>query len=207
MIDRIRRKMDDLGCEPRESARTSAEGVALIERTIGAELPRAYRDFVVEFGGRFLGTDDFGVEVPIAEPCPEGPTATITSFYDLSDGPRGMLDHWQGSRGNMPPNFLPIAHDLGANAFCLSLGGSDRGAVYFWDLTRREGGGWPELQKIYAELDAAGLDTSRMSFTTARFRWEERNPDKLTKPLYYSNCYRIADSFEQFIEALRPCPR
>ena len=60
----------------------------------------------------------------------------IRYFFALTDETIYSLEyHYQiyTLAKRMPENMLPIATDFGGNCFCISVGGPDKGKIYFWD--------------------------------------------------------------------------
>jgi len=119
---------------------TTAEEVAVFERTIGHSLPEDYRNFLCHFGGfAFFHGARFLLKQSRGE-------ATIEIFFGLMPGdPNDILRNWHmshfGSDGHgnhfvphdfIPSEFLPVGQDAGSNPICLSIAGTNKGAIYLW---------------------------------------------------------------------------
>lgn len=44
-----------------------------------------------------------------------------------------LIEYLKIYKHRIPHNFFPIASDPGDNLICISVDGSDRGKIYFWD--------------------------------------------------------------------------
>lgn len=105
--------------------------LAEFERRSGRRLPPAYRSFLLAHnGGRPRQPCDFTMSGPGGMIT----TGTVDRFLGV-----GAPEHFDLERylavyaGRVPARMLPIAYDPGGNLICLSTGGGDEGAVYFWD--------------------------------------------------------------------------
>lgn len=107
-------------------------------------------------------------------------------------------------RGRIPDGVLPIADDAGGNQVCLAVAGEFPGSVWFWDHEQR----WftSNLQEAAEELDAAGLNTRRLSVHDIIRAWARRHAENFDRPPDYMGMYRIAPSFADFLRALHQIP-
>ena len=86
-----------------------------------------------------------------------------------------ILDAIESFSEVLPESMVPIGDDGGGNLYCLGFTGSDENNVYFHDHSA----GWQADAQSYEE------------------RGEEVPAD-----IRYQTVYRIADSFEEFIESM-----
>jgi hypothetical protein len=110
------------------------ELVEQLENEIGYRLPESYRSFL-------LNTN--GAEVPAGRGCFRVETDSIKGwicidcFYGVT-GPNvpPVLQLGQSIKdfaSMLPPGMLPVATDAFGNQILLSLGGQDRGAIFFYN--------------------------------------------------------------------------
>lgn len=109
--------------------RLTREQVSALEHAIGIPLPKDYWDFLLRFNGgrpipnsfpiRGFDLDNFG---------------DIQRFFGITEDRVAPDIRWfiKTFRGRIPHGLLPIAGDGSGNIICLSLSGSNMGAVYFW---------------------------------------------------------------------------
>jgi hypothetical protein len=198
MAQHIDEMMARLGIAPTLPG-TNADGVAEFEREIAAPLPAVYRAFLTRYGGaRPAGQ----IEYPIGEPCPWGQRGIVSHFFGLSDDPamdirRAALETYAG---RIPDETIPIAEDPGNNLVVLGVEGMVKDKVFFWDHEHREVGG--RLDEMAAELAGAGEDLRRYDAHRLIRRWEERFPERRSKPVGSGNVYAVAESFVAFLSSL-----
>jgi hypothetical protein len=104
----------------------SAAEVASIEKAIGADLPRDYKQFLTRFGRSM-----FNAEVnctPFAKPL----------YFGWFFGYAELLEAFDNLRDLLPETVIAIGDDGGGNAFCLGVRPPDTGKVYF----HNHGYGW-----------------------------------------------------------------
>lgn len=103
--------------------------ISTLERQIGAPLPRDFEDFLLRFNG--------GRPIPNSFPIRGFDLANsgdIQRFFGICED-RAIPDiRWytETMSGRIPRGLLPVAGDGSGNIICLSLSGTNRGAVYFW---------------------------------------------------------------------------
>ena len=122
--------------KPRIVDSDSAIGEAQIlklERALGFALPEEYRVFLIQNNG--------GRAHPDAVPTPSFPGSAASSlkvFYGIGTAIQSedLLRRYGVWIEDCPRHLLPIACDDGGSQYCLSLSGSDRGCVYYWDYYR-----------------------------------------------------------------------
>ena len=198
MAPPIDEMMSRLGVAPALTG-TNADRVAAFERDVEAPLPAVYRTFLNRYGGvRPAGQ----IEYPIREPCPWGQRGIVSRFFGLSDDPdmdirRATLETYAG---RIPDETIPIAEDPGGNLVVLGVEGMVKDRVFFWDHEHREAGG--RLNEMAAELTETGEDLRRYDAHRLIRRWEERFPERRSKPLGYGNVYTVAESFAAFLSSL-----
>jgi ankyrin repeat protein len=117
----------------RQGPKLSEAKLAAIEKKCGVQLPKDYRDFMLEKNG--------------GEPDPTGvcrkrsKTPYLSCRYLFSIAAERPLEDWiswyEGMKDEdeptLPNRLIPIGVDHGDNVFCLSLSGKDAGKVYWWD--------------------------------------------------------------------------
>jgi hypothetical protein len=176
-----------------------------LEQSLGGRLPVEYRYFLGKYGEALLGNDDSYVRVAIVESCPWGEGTRPECFYPLLRGhPDDLREHLLTYAGRVPDGVLAMAPDAGGNQVCLDVAGEFPGSVWFWDHEQR----WftHNLQEAADELDAAGLDTRRLSVHGIVRAWARRHAERFDRPPDYMGMYRIAPSFAAFLRALHQVP-
>ncbi|MES2354414.1 MAG: SMI1/KNR4 family protein [Pseudomonadota bacterium] len=102
-----------------------------LERKLGLVLPEDYKVFLLKNNG--------GRPIPKFFPI-EGfennPQGQIQDFFGLDDPIESCRLEWNYKTfaERLPQHLFPIACEDGGSLICLSLSGSDKGAVYYWDL-------------------------------------------------------------------------
>ena len=121
--------------------REEAETVLInFEREIGMSLPQECRDFLLEYGGGYLGGGDHDVifkciHTPSSDLADHG-RCEIFFYIPKHDGGGHAYNLFWNYRcflDRMPRNLIPIAADGGGNIICISALGKDCGKVYYWD--------------------------------------------------------------------------
>lgn len=110
----------------------TAADINKFESIIGFKLPCEYESFLLNVNGgkpslnKFFYKDKNG---PYTD-------SVLRSMFTLDDNDSCSLityyDIYTNS-GRIPNHIIPIGDDFGGNVVCISLGGSDRGNIYFWD--------------------------------------------------------------------------
>jgi SMI1-KNR4 cell-wall len=120
--------------------------VAQAERRLGRRIPEDYRKFLLQErnGGRPAANVS---ALPEARRVGVG----VTDFLGVGHpDDTDLLRVSEQYRDRVPADLLPVAHAEGGNLVCLSLGGRDRGAVYFWDHEEEaEEGASPTRENLY----------------------------------------------------------
>jgi SMI1 / KNR4 family (SUKH-1) len=182
--------------------------VAELEKTLGASLPAPFIEFLLANGGTGPRVDGAHVSAPIPERCSWGSfyVGVFFGFYD--DGSYDIRSKLETYKGRMPVGMLPFATDPGGNIGVISTRGTDAGTIYFWDHEHRElhEQAGRNIKDVYAALDAAGIPTTNLDIDRALIRWEELARPYPNKPPGYGNLYRIAGSFETFLDGLQIVP-
>lgn len=94
------------------------------EETLGASLPEPYRAHMLDHNGGYVrGARQLNI---------------MHHVFGIHNGPdwARFPDRARIYDGLVPQRLLPIADDPGGNLICISLSGSDRGAICFWDHER-----------------------------------------------------------------------
>lgn len=83
------------------------ESIVKLESVIGAELPRSYRNLLLEENGGHaqLKTED----------------STTLLFFGIYDGPNDLETHWRETRERYKDGILPIGEDLNEDHILLDL--------------------------------------------------------------------------------------
>ena len=174
-IDRLR-LLGFTGTRPHTPA-----AVEHLERLVGVPLPADYREFLLSVGGGCIDAWS-----PCGGPTPFGDATCVNSLHSAEEVADLLTSNVT------PRNMVCVSFGHGGSTGCLSVAGLDRGQVfaldtdmrYFWDQERIAS--WPHL------------DPSIKDF------FRRRDADELPRrPWGYENCYRMADSFTQFLERLR----
>jgi cell wall assembly regulator SMI1 len=114
--------------------------VAELERVLGAELPRDYREFLVRYDGGYPEKHDYVLPEAVKQRCPWlGDVVGVQEFFGIrgrSPASVTLPMLMQAEDAYRPPNALPIGIDPGGNEFLLSLEESSRGAIFFLDHDR-----------------------------------------------------------------------
>ena len=106
------------------------EDIRALEKTLAVNLPEDYKVFLKKNNGGCPDPQFFPIEG-----FENNPLGQVQVFFRI-DGPikSSRLDwNYQTFVGRIPDNLFPIACEDGGSLICLSLAGSDKGAVYYWD--------------------------------------------------------------------------
>jgi hypothetical protein len=114
-----------------KNGRLSEPDLVEFEGKLGVTLPADYREFLLEHNGgtpkpnMFFISDEEGYGI-------------AKYLFSVHARPRyaSLVWNWEASRGRVPATLLPIGGDPFGNLICISLGGDDKGAIYFWDHER-----------------------------------------------------------------------
>jgi hypothetical protein len=131
-----------LGFEPTH-ARCTQQDIADLESKIGFPLVEDYRTFLEEWnGGMFRDGASFLLQdfLDDEDACDWGNVSEMFGLYDGTDGfDLRQASSGYGFRDDVPPEYIVIGHDFALAQVCISVGGNDRGRVYYWD----PGEAWP----------------------------------------------------------------
>ncbi|OJV94841.1 MAG: hypothetical protein BGO39_34035 [Chloroflexi bacterium 54-19] len=128
--------------ESKKFGPASESDVREFESLIKSRLPEDYRAFLLAHNGGEPDPEVFFINESQGDDI-------LAKFYGLYKEPKYSSLAWcfETYRGRMPSNIIPIGTDPGGNQVCLSIGGSDYGAIYFWD---HEGiGETPPYENLY----------------------------------------------------------
>ena len=104
--------------------------IGALEINLDVRLPEEYKAFLKQNNGGYPDPSYFPIHG-----FENNPVGTIQVFF-RTDGPikSSNLDwNYRTFLGRIPENLFPIACEDGGSLICLSLSGSDKGAVYYWD--------------------------------------------------------------------------
>ncbi|HKP52978.1 MAG TPA: SMI1/KNR4 family protein [Chloroflexia bacterium] len=103
--------------------------VLKLEKHLGISLPLGYRNYLLTYNGGRVEPCVF----PIAN-CPRDTHGILSWFFGINGGEYyDLMDNVRTYSDRVPSNLLPIGEDPGGNLICLSVLGSDKGTVYFWE--------------------------------------------------------------------------
>ncbi|HZH17577.1 MAG TPA: SMI1/KNR4 family protein [Archangium sp.] len=112
------------------------EDIRSFEVKHGLALPASYKEFLLDTNGGRPGRDLFANNEFEANPL-----GRIHIFFGLKDPVVSCNLDWNldvfGDR--IPTDLLPIATTEGIDKICLSVGGKQPGAVFYWDGHARSG--------------------------------------------------------------------
>lgn len=106
--------------------------VSAAEQRLQVVFPPEYREFLFKHNGGRPSPNVFEFQDPDGDEA----DSLVNFFFSIYEGPVNNLENkYRGfvSDERLLPHFLPIAGDPFGNLICLSVGGEDRGKVYFWD--------------------------------------------------------------------------
>lgn len=106
----------------------SEEVIAQFEGRFSISLPDSYRHFLLAHNG--------GKPIPKRFDTEDGKVGSMVArFFPMFDDEDDALEDEYTDitlEGVIPKNLMPIAIDPAENRILLSIGGNDRGAVYYW---------------------------------------------------------------------------
>lgn len=122
----------------------ASERLAAMERTLGAELPASYRQFLLEHNG---GIPDPNCFIVPGDEDFDGETSErqMACFFAIHDQkwndntPEGSLAYplqeaWQNFQTEVPESqVIPIGKDWNGSYICLGYVGQKQGQVFFYD--------------------------------------------------------------------------
>lgn len=102
--------------------------IEALEQVWGVGLPTAYKEFLIKYNGGCPLSNCFSFKNRPNE------GSFVDGFFGIRKDPNNnLLMNIKLYEGRIPSNFLPIGDDPGGNLILLSVKGSDRGKIYFWD--------------------------------------------------------------------------
>jgi SMI1/KNR4 family protein SUKH-1 len=102
-----------------------------LEQYWGFGIPKDYREFLIKYNGGVPVPNCFSFKYDVED------GSCIHSFFGIKkDENHNLLMNIQLYQERIPANFLPIGDDSFGNLILLSVKGSDRGKIYFWDHER-----------------------------------------------------------------------
>jgi hypothetical protein len=201
-IDDVMAKLDYYQIQPKIRRDPTEADLVRFEQKLGGKLPPDYRVFLSRYGLTGLGA---GGRFVISEPCPWGASGSVDQYFGFcskstQDIVYQTLDVYAG---RIPDETIAIGSDAGGNLILLGFHDPVMDHVFFWDHEHREIDP-KHLKQMVAELELGGVKVKQLDNDAIVWRWERHFPDRLTKPIGYSNVYRIANGFVDFLESLRP---
>lgn len=97
-----------------------------VEDFWGFMLPKDYRNYLLAYTGDIPSNLDFNFKG-------QKNGSTLSCLYGFYSGYENILKSAEEMGHRYPTNLLPIGDDVCGNRILLSVQGSDRGKVYFWD--------------------------------------------------------------------------
>lgn len=170
-----------------------------VEKILECDLDVGYREFVSAVGG---GSFDEKVDVVGIEENPWG-GLLVDVFLGFSDDSDDIRNKVRVFKYQLPPFFVPLAYDPGANLAVYAAAGEHKGKVYFRDKSHREFAAQHKIMDVYDELEARGMNTRRMDIAQAIIAWETLHAAELAKPPRFGNMYLISDSLVDFVDRMR----
>jgi len=130
-----------------------AARLAAFEAQVGAKLPDEYREFLLTHNGGELSPDE------LVLPGETEPFSSLAGpLFGLHDGPSALDEVWENCDGEVPPELLAFAQDVGGNLLCIGIRGESRGRVYFWDHDGADPGadepGWDNVTPLARSFGA-----------------------------------------------------
>jgi hypothetical protein len=100
------------------------------EKDAQLSLPVEYKDFLLKNNGgsperKFFAIEDFA----------NNPVGQVQLFFGINCevASRNVVWNRETFLGRIPRDLLPIAREDGGNLICISIGGANNGAVFYWD--------------------------------------------------------------------------
>ena len=114
-----------------QGASLTTAQVDRIEDRLGMKLPDEYRNFLLDHNG--------GTPEPRAFPIVDfdkNPKGLVQVFFRIDDGIESSRLDWNYKvfKGRIPKELFPIACDDGGGLICLTISGTNVGAIYYWDF-------------------------------------------------------------------------
>jgi hypothetical protein len=189
MPSRFAMKLASLGFRLPDWCKAPCELLVLeFEKRFALALPPDYREFLVQHGG-VIGSAICAFQ----EPTPCGSGTCVDCFYGFALGDRRVDLARATELIDGAPDVVAIGSNLAGAMFWLKCFGHDRGHVYMDDTEGRSA--WPD-EMFYERF--ANLSPTIKEYLSMRKRGEL--PEK---PGGYEHVYRLATSFEEFVERLQ----
>lgn len=113
----------------KQGKRTSPAAIDAVEKQLGLEFPKDFRDFLLQSNGGRLEDNEF--DVPRIGTGAGG----IVEFFGIRPGHRieDLSSEFTRMEARVPKGFVPVADAEGGNVICICAKGRDSGAVFYWD--------------------------------------------------------------------------
>ncbi len=119
-----------------------------LEKLVGLQLPRDYRDFLLRHNGGYPEPDGFQFKN-----SPDG--SSVDRFLGLDVGEHSNIEKYLVTyRDRVPEGFFPIAHDPGGNLVLIGVKGKYTGKVFFWDHEDEADGYPPDMSNMHLVADS-----------------------------------------------------
>jgi len=147
-------------------APVSEEDLRLLEKEIGAPLPKEYREFIRSRNG-----GDFPYEVEFHTAKGE-PVSRLKGLYGAGvPGNDEIGDTYRTLSAHLPEGLVPIGNDSGNGQTCVKVSGNDLGSIWIWQLNDPDDHG-VRVANHFDEF-MAGLRYG----DSANVFWDEKLPD------------------------------
>lgn len=109
-----------------------------IEKTIGAQLPGDYREFLATIGGIYFYEPTCVTPMEVRESWGDFETVS-TLFGSRKEDRFSLLSEYEDWRDEIPSCMIPIGTDgqVGGK-ICVGVTGKHKGKIYFWDVETSE---------------------------------------------------------------------
>jgi hypothetical protein len=200
VVEALLRRWEWQPIEPATRRDPTEDDLRWLEEEVGAPLPSDYRRFLGSYGWTGVAR---ALQFPLREAGPFGAEGEVSSFLGFSSEIRRDLAYLVSEvfAGTLPEGTVPIASDTQENLLLLSVAGTDRDRVWFWDRECR--GLDDEIDEMVVDLEAEGEDTRDLDENEILRTWEALFPERRIRPPGFANVYAVADSFETFVASLR----
>jgi hypothetical protein len=167
------------------------------EDEIGGPLPAGYRQFLVAYG-ETVCTEGAEFGVPGWDDV-----SAVSRFFGLYPTPDQGIEMLTLQRfaGRIPDETIPVADALMGDLILLGFDGFDANRVWLWDHAHSRGYA-TRMPEIRADLAARGKDPESLDDHAAIWFWERLVPEKAPERLGFSNCFLLAETFEDFLNNL-----
>lgn len=111
----------------------SSEAIGIVEDRLGIVLPNEYRDFLLLHNGGRPRPAVFRFKNSSGKYVDSSVDWFLAIYEGEHDNFESYFETYKRDQQRLPTELVPIAHDPGGNLICISVSGSQKGAVFFWD--------------------------------------------------------------------------